>query len=578
VLEIFPEAKIAIGPPIEDGFYYDFELTRVLTDEDLGAIEARMRDLLKTSTKFECREVTPEEGRRIFADQPYKLELIEDLLSGERDEYGEKVKDAEALKLTVYQHGNFVDLCRGPHVASTEEICPDAFKLLRTSGAYWRGDEHRQMLQRIYGTVWETKQDLEEYLSRLEEAKQRDHRLLGKQLDLFSFSDEVGPGLPLWHPKGALLRHLAEQFSKEAHLLNDYEWVITPHIGKGKLWETSGHLEFFRENMYRPMDIEGDEYFLKPMNCPFHIHIYRSQLRSYRQLPIKFAEFGTVYRYERSGVVSGLTRVRCFTQDDAHIFCTPEQVGDEILKALQFSLYVLRSFGLVDFKAYLATRPEGKSVGTPEEWERAQAVLEQAVRRENLPFEIDEGGGAFYGPKIDLKVCDGLKREWQLSTIQFDFNLPGRFGIEYTGADGQTHTPVMVHRALCGSFERFVGMLIEHYKGDFPLWLAPVQVRLIPIADAHLEYAYKLRAELVARNIRADVDDSNERMQAKIRSSELEKVPFAFIVGGKEMQNGTVSVRSRARGGDLGAMTLEDFMASISTELEAAKPRRLVDV
>jgi threonyl-tRNA synthetase len=491
------------------------------------------------------------------------------------DEYGNSLEEEQAAKLTIYRHGPFVDLCRGPHVENTKAIQPDCIKLLRVAGAYWRGDETRPMLQRIYGTAFQNKKELRQYLDRLEEAKKRDHRLIGKQLGLFSFSEEVGAGLPLWHPKGALIRHLAERFSQEAHLLNDYEWVVTPHIGRSQLWETSGHLDFYRDSMYRPMDIEGEDYFIKPMNCPFHIHIYKAALRSYRELPIRFAEFGTVYRYERSGVVSGFTRVRGFTQDDAHIFCTPDQLESEILSALRFSLYVLRAFGLNDFKAYVATKPEKKFVGTPENWERAQAILKKAVEAENLPYEIDEGGGAFYGPKIDLKLVDSLDREWQLSTVQFDFNLPERFGITYIGEDGQPHAPLMVHRALFGSFERFFAMLIEHYAGDFPLWLAPVQATLVPIADRHIEFAQQIKSALRDKGIRANVDDSNERMQAKIRNSEMQKIPFCLVLGDKEMEANRLSVRSR-KDGSQNSMTVEEFYASLEPALAAGRPKRII--
>lgn len=574
VLQFFPEAKIAIGPPIADGFYYDFDLPRALTEEDLQQIEARMREIAAKQLDFVCSEVTPEQAHKTFANQPYKLELIEGLLKGTVDENGEPLPQQEQPRLTIYQLDNFVDLCKGPHVSNTREIAVDAFKLLRTAGAYWRGDEERPMLQRIYGTAFETKQELENHLKQLEEAKRRDHRVLGKQLEFFTFSDEVGQGLPLWQPKGALVRYLADRFSQDAHLLNGYEWIVTPHIGKAQLWETSGHLDFYRDNMYRPIEIEDEQYFLKPMNCPFHIHIYKSRPRSYREMPTRFAEFGTVYRYERSGVLNGLTRVRGFTQDDAHIFCLPEQIGQEILSALRFSLYVLRSFGLKDFKAYLATRPAKKFVGSEAEWDAAIETLKEAVEKEGLPYEVDEGGGAFYGPKIDIKVLDFLGREWQLSTVQFDFNLPKRFGLEYIGADGEAHTPVMVHRALFGSCERFFAMLIEHYEGALPLWLSPVQVTIIPIAERHLEYASAVQRELKTRKIRAKIDDSGERMQAKIRNSEIGKVPYAFILGDKEASNNAVSIRARQQG-DLGSHTIDEFMAKITEQLALGQPREI---
>lgn len=574
VLEFIPEAKIAIGPPISDGFYYDFDLPRPLTEEDLPKIEERMKEIIAKGHDFMCSEVTPEKARQIFANQPYKLEILEDLLNKNVDEDGQPLPQEGDSKLTVYQLDNFIDLCRGPHIANTKEINPEAFKLLRIAGAYWRGDEDRPMLQRIYGTAFERKKELDDYLKQIEEAKKRDHRNLGKQLDFYTFSDEVGQGLPLWQPKGALVRYLADRFSQDAHLLNGYEWVVTPHIGKAQLWETSGHLDFYRDNMYRPIEIEDEQYFLKPMNCPFHIHIYKSKPRSYREMPTRFAEFGTVYRYERSGVLNGLTRVRGFTQDDAHIFCLPEQVGDEISAALRFSLYVLRSFGLKDFKAYLATRPAKKFVGSEANWDMAIATLKDAIETEQLPYEVDEGGGAFYGPKIDLKVLDFLGREWQLSTVQFDFNLPERFKLEYIGADGKAHTPFMVHRALFGSCERFFAMLIEHYEGALPLWLSPVQVTIVPIAERHLDYAHTVQRALKKKGIRAKIDDSGERMQAKIRNSEMGKVPYAFVLGDKEADNQTVSIRARQQG-DLGAKSVDEFMALVADQLALGQPREI---
>jgi threonyl-tRNA synthetase len=562
VLDMFPEGKVAIGPPIEDGFYYDFDLPRPLTPDDLEQIEARMREIIAGKFPFSRREVGAEEARTIFAGQPYKLELIDGLARG-LDEYGETARGDTVI--STYKHDTFEDLCRGPHVEHTGEIAPDGFKLLSVAGAYWRGDEKNAMLQRIYGTAWNSKAELDQYLWRLEEAKRRDHRRLGRELDLFSISDEVGPGLILWHPKGAMIRVLAEDFSRQAHLQHGYDWVYSPHIGRSQLWKTSGHLGFYKDNMYSPMDIEGEEYYAKPMNCPFHIEIYKSHLRSYRDLPKRYAEYGTVYRFERSGVLHGLTRVRGFTQDDAHIFCRPDQVEDEISAALEFSLYVLRSFGLTDFTAYLSTRPE-KYVGDPDTWDFATAALRRAVEQHDLPYEVDEGGGAFYGPKIDLKVKDALGREWQLSTIQFDFNMPARFGLEYIGEDNQPHQPYMVHRALLGSMERFFGVLIEHYGGAFPLWLAPVQATIIPIADRHQPYAREVAARLKGAGLRAEVDDSNNRMGNKIRQAQLQKVPYMLIIGDKEEQAGAVAVRQRS-GEDLGALPLEEFVARALAEV-----------
>jgi threonyl-tRNA synthetase len=546
VLELFPEAKLAIGPPIEDGFYYDFDLPRPLTTDDLAEIEARMAKHIAAAEPFERAEVSREEARRIFADQPYKLELIEEFPAGE--------------VITTYRNGPFLDLCRGPHVANTAQI--GAYKLLNVAGAYWRGDEKRPMLQRIYGTAWPTREELDQYLWRLEEARRRDHRRLGRELDLFSVSDDVGPGLILWHPKGAMIRVIAEDFSRDAHLANGYEWVFSPHIGRAHLWRTSGHLDFYAENMYAPMDIEGELYYAKPMNCPFHIQIYKSHIRSYRDLPKRYAEYGTVYRFERTGVLHGLTRVRGFTQDDAHIFCRPDQVEAEIRRALDFSLSILRAFGLEDFTAYLSTRPE-KYVGDPADWEKATEALRQAIEAARLPYQVDAGGGAFYGPKIDLKVNDALGREWQLSTIQFDFNLPERFALEYIGEDGRPHRPYMVHRALLGSMERFFGVLIEHFAGAFPVWLAPVQARVIPIADRHLAYANQVAARLAAAGLRADVDDGGDRMQNKIRKAQGEKIPYMLVVGDKEAAAGAVAVRLRTNE-NLGPRPLEDFIAWVT--------------
>jgi threonyl-tRNA synthetase len=429
-------------------------------------------------------------------------------------------------------------------VNNTKQINPSAVKLMSIAGAYWRGDENNKMLTRIYGTAWKTAEQLKQYQWKLEEAKRRDHRKLGRELDLFSISEEVGPGLILWHPRGAMIRVLVEDFSRQAHLDNDYEWVFSPHIGRSHLWETSGHLDFYQENIYSPMDIEGEAYYAKPMNCPFHIEIFKNHLRSYRDLPKRYAEYGTVYRYERSGVLHGLTRVRGFTQDDAHIFCRPDQVEVEISRALEFSLYILRSLGLNDFKAYLSTIPE-KYVGDPKDWDKATQALRRAIESHDLPYEIDEGGGAFYGPKIDLKVNDALDREWQLSTIQFDFNLPERFELEYTGEDGKPHRPYMVHRALLGSMERFFGVLIEHFAGAFPVWLSPVQVEIIPIADRHFEYAHEVAGKLKAEGMRVEVDERSERMNAKIRDAQLLKVPYMLVVGDNEMEAGTVSLRVR---------------------------------
>jgi threonyl-tRNA synthetase len=562
VLERFPEGKIAIGPPIEDGFYYDFDLPRPLTPEDLEAVEARMRQIIAGDYKFVRRELSAGEARRLFADQPYKLELIDGLEKG-LDEYG--MSEVEKPVITTYRHDSFEDLCRGPHVESTGQLNPDAIKLMKISGAYWRGDEHNPMLQRIYGTAWETADQLEDYLHRLAEAEKRDHRKLGAQLDLFSVHpEEVGGGLILWHPKGGLIRHLAEDFCRVEHLAHGYELVYTPHIGRSTLWETSGHLGFFKENMYAPMDIDGQEYYLKPMNCPFHIMIYKSSLRSYRDLPQRYAEWGTVYRYERGGVLHGLLRVRGFTQDDAHHFCRADQMPEEIDFVLDFCLHILRSFGFTEFNAYLSTRPEGKAAGEPAQWHDAEAALEASLKRAAIPYEIDEGGGAFYGPKIDLKIKDAIGREWQLSTIQFDFNMGARFGLTYIGEDGQEHQPYMVHRALLGSMERFFGVLIEHYGGAFPVWLAPVQGILIPIADRHIAYAEQVASRLKDAGLRVEIDASSDRMGNKIRKAQEQKVPYMLVVGDKEAEAGTVAVRLRTNE-NLGPQPVDEFIAMART-------------
>ena len=549
VLQMFPEAKIAIGPAIEDGFYYDFDLPRPLTPEDLAEIEQRMRKIIRGGHAFHCKVVSQAEARELFKDQPYKLELIDGLEQGGLNENGEEGASVPAEKpvLSVYQHDSFVDLCRGPHVERTDEIDPQGIKLMSVAGAYWRGDEHRPMLQRIYGTAWPSKEALDAYLWRLEEAKKRDHRKLGRELGLFSIEDDIGGGLVLWHPKGGMLRKMIEDFWNEQHVEADYDFVYSPHIAREKLWKTSGHLDFYRENMYAPLEIEGQQFYLKPVNCPYHVYIYKSHLRSYRELPLRFAERGTVYRYEQSGVLHGLLRVRGFTQDDAHHFCTAEQMPDEIDFVLRFSLNMLRAFGFNEIKAFLSTRPE-KAMGNPQQWADAELALEQALKRDGIAYGIDEGGGAFYGPKIDIKVSDALGREWQLSTIQFDFNLPERFDVSYIGEDGQPHRPYMVHRALLGSLERFFGVLIEHYGGSFPVWLAPVQVAVIPIADRHVDFAKEVGKRLKKAGLRAEVDDGAERMQAKIRGAQTQKIPYMLVIGDKEVEQGAVALRLRSGG------------------------------
>jgi threonyl-tRNA synthetase len=558
VLELFPQGKLAFGPPIENGFYYDFDLPRPLTPEDLAEIEERMKAIIQGKYPFEHRDLSVEEAKALFAEQPYKIDQIEKLSAGEEDEDGAAVAKPVS-HMSIYSHHNFTDLCRGPHLDNTGQIPWNAFKLLNVAGAYWRGDENQPMLQRIYGTVWPSKKELKKHLAWLEEIEKRDHRKLGRDLDLFSFHEEAGAGLVYWHPKGARTRAIIEDFWRKKHYEGGYEVVYSPHIGRARLWETSGHLDFYSESMYSPMDIDGLDYYIKPMNCPFHIKMYQSKRRSYRELPMRWAELGTVYRYERSGVLHGLMRVRGFTQDDAHIFCTPEQIEDEVVEVLRFSLRMLEAFGFSDFKAYLATRPE-KAVGEPERWAQAIESLKRAIAVEALPYELDEGGGAFYGPKIDLHLRDALGRSWQMTTIQFDFNLPDRFDLKYIGPDGLEHRPYMVHRALLGSIERFFGVLLEHYGGAFPVWLAPVQAMLIPIADRHNDYAYEVAAQLKAADLRVEVNDSSDRMQAKIRDAQLQKIPYMLVIGDREVENGAVAVRLRS-GEDLGAQQVSDFVA-----------------
>ena len=548
VLSMFPEAKLGIGPPIEDGFYYDFDLPRSLTPEDLGEIESRMRESIAAHKPFVRREVSREEAEEIFADQPYKLEIIRDMEEGE--------------VISIYTHDGFTDLCKGPHLDNTGQITPQAFKLLSIAGAYWRGDEQRPMLQRIYGTVWATQEELEAYLHKLAEIEKRDHRRLGRELDLFSTHEEGGAGLILWHPKAGRIRTIIEDFWRQEHYKAGYEIVYSPHIGKAALWQTSGHLDFYQENMYAPMDIEGQEYFIKPMNCPFHIMIYKTRMRSYRELPLRWAELGTVYRYERSGVLHGLMRVRGFTQDDAHIICTPDQIEDEVLGCLDLTAHILGAFGFKEYEIALSVRdPERKEkyIGDDATWEVAEGSLVKALERKGLSYTRMEGEAVFYGPKIDVHIKDALGRLWQCTTIQFDFNLPERFDMTYVGSDGQEHRPYMVHRTLLGSMERFFGVLIEHYSGAFPVWLAPVQARLIPIADRHNDYAYRVRDQLKEAGLRVEVDDSSERMRAKIRQAQLEKIPYMLVIGDREVAEGTVSLRLRTEE-DLGPRPVAEFV------------------
>ena len=550
VMQLYPGAKLGIGPATRDGFYYDFQLPRPASEADLPAIEAKMAEIVKAAARFQRRELSREDAAREFAGQPFKLEL-----------HGELPPEEPA---STYTNDEFTDLCRGPHIPDTGRL--KAFKLVSVAGAYWRGSEKNPMLTRIYGTAFPTRKELEQYLLNLKEAERRDHRLLGKQLDLFHIDDEVGAGLPLWHPKGALVRKVIEDFWRDAHLDNDYEMVMIPHIASADLWKTSGHWDFYRENMYSPMDIEGQEYIVKPMNCPGHIKIYKSRIHSYRELPIRWAELGTVYRYERSGVLHGLLRVRGFTQDDAHIFCRPDQLEEEILSVIRFVLFMLGTFGFDQYDVYLSTRPE-KSVGSDENWEKATGALKAALEKAGLKFAVDPGEGVFYGPKIDLKIRDALGRAWQCTTIQVDFNLPERFDVTYVGEDNEVHRPIMIHRALLGSLERFMGCLIEHYAGAFPLWLAPVQVVILPVADRHLDYAGQVAARLNQERIRVQLDYSKESVGKKIRNAEVDKVPYMLVIGDREEDAGMVSVRSYA-GGDLGSRPLEELVADLARRVE----------
>jgi len=552
VKKLFPEAKVAIGPAIQDGFYYDFDIGRTFTPEDIASIEKEMEKLIRKNSPFVRREASKAEAAALFTEkgETYKVELL---------------KDIPGKVVTLYEEDGFVDLCRGPHLPSTGRIA--AFKLLSVAGAYWRGDEKNKMLQRIYGTAFNNPKDLKDYLNFLEEVKKRDHRKLGKELDLFSLSDNVGGGLVLWHPKGALIRKTIEDFWRDEHQKNGYDFVYSPHIGRAILWETSGHLGFYRENMYSSMEVEGQEFYVKPMNCPFHIEIYKNKLRSYRELPMRYAELGTVYRFERTGVLHGLLRVRGFTQDDAHIFVAPEEMEQEVIRVLDFVVKMLRTFGFEDFTAYIATKPE-KAVGDDRMWEQATQALKVAADKANLAYEMDEGGGAFYGPKIDIKIKDALGRLWQCSTVQFDFNEPERFDMNYIGMDNQQHRPFMIHRALLGSIERFFGMLIEHYAGAFPLWLAPVQVSVLTISERHAAYAEGLKAALVARGVRVELDIDSEKIGNKIRKSTIRKVPYSVIIGDKEAAENIVMLRRR-NGENLGPFGVEELISFLLEKINS---------
>jgi threonyl-tRNA synthetase len=552
VKQLYPDAQVTIGPVIEDGFYYDFYRESPFVPEDLEKIEQRMKDISSKNLNISRKELPRDEALKMFDEmgEPFKREIIDDIESDE--------------PISVYSQGEFSDLCRGPHVENTKVL--KSFKLLNLSAAYWRGDERNKVLQRIYGTAWHTDKELRVYLKRLEEAKKRDHRKLGKELDLFSVTDEVGPGLILWHPKGSRIRCLMEDFWKEEHFKNGYEMVHSPHAAKVDMWKTSGHMDFYKDNIFSSMDIEGKEYVMKPMNCPFHIQIYKSRLRSYRDLPLRFAELGTVYRYERSGVLHGLLRVRGFTQDDAHLFCRPNQIESEIIKVLNLILFILGSFGFKEYKVYLSTRPE-KFVGSEESWEQATDALQQALEKSKLEYEIDPGEGVFYGPKIDIKIKDSLNRFWQVSTIQVDFNLPERFDISYIEENGKRNRPIMLHRALMGSLERFFGCLVEHYAGAFPLWLAPVQVILLPITDQNQEYTDEVFKKLSNNGFRIEKDLRNEKIGFKIREAQLLKIPYMVVLGEKECENNTLAVRER-RSKETVILGIDEFIDKLSLQVK----------
>ncbi len=560
VMNLFDNVQVDIGPATDDGFYYDFDLPRRITPEDFPRIEAEIARLIALDEPFVKKDVSADEAKALLAGQTYKLERLQDVVS-------------DGGPISTYSVGDYVEMCRGPHVGHAKEI--GVVKLTKIAGSYYRGDENNKMLQRVYGIVAKDQAELDAMIARAEEAKRRDHRILGKQLKLFTITEQVGPGLAHWLPRGARVRVAIEDYWRRKHYEAGYEIVYTPHVGKSNLWETSGHLSFYKDGMFPVMKVqegEGDaayvqDYYVKPMNCPFHIQCYQFERRSYRDLPLRYAELGTVYRYEKDGVRHGLFRVRGFTQDDAHIFCTPEQIVQEVKDTVEFAKKMLGRFGFHDIQAYLSTKPE-KAVGDPARWEQATQSLREALEQEGLSYEVDEGGGAFYGPKIDMKIKDALGRPWQLGTVQFDFNLPERFNLAYVGDDGREHQPYMVHRALLGSIERFFGILIEHYAGAFPLWLAPEQVRVLPISDKALDYARKTQSALRAAGFRVEVDASAEKLGAKIREATLMKVPYQVVVGPRDEANGAISVRSRADG-DLGAMKLEDFVARLKGELDA---------
>jgi len=583
VLEIYPKTKLGIGPTIENGFYYDFDLDAgqrglnadkrgksqrksAIKDENLPKLEQRMQELIKQNLKFEKKIITAAEAKKIFKNQPYKLELIKELKKAKQKISIYKTFSNILKPKTQNLKPVFVDLCAGPHVKNTSEIDPDSFKLTKLAGAYWRGNEKNPMLTRIYGIAFENKKALNEYLKFLEEAEKRDHRTLGQKLELFMFDDEVGPGLPLWMPKGEIIRHLIKEYLYKELIKNGYQWVETPHLGNLALWKTSGHWELYRDYMYSPIEIEKEKYLIKPMNCPFHVKIYQSNLKSYKDLPLRYAEFGTVYRYEKSGVLQGLVRVRGFTQDDAHIWCAPEQLVDELEKILKEGLEILKTFGFKDFEIFLSTRPE-KFAGTEKGWGKATKALKYVLEKLKLKYQVDPGAGVFYGPKIDIKIKDSLGRAWQCTTIQVDFNLPERFKIIYFDKNSKKQQPIMIHRALIGSLERFIGVLLEHYEGALPVWLSPIQVEIINVGSSHRQYANSVNQQLITNNIRANLSDENLTVSKRIRNAEIQKIPYILVVGDKEIKEKSVNVRNSKKG-VLGIIKFEDFIKNLLQEIK----------
>jgi len=551
VRELYPGTKFGIGPAIENGFYYDFDFSKPISQEDIPRIEKKMKELIKQGISFKKKIISKTEAKKIFKDQPYKLELIEEL---------------PQKNVSVYESGKFLDLCKGPHVKNTQEIDPEAFKLTKIAGAYWRGSERNPMLTRIYGIAFKNKKELDSYLLKEQEAEKRDHRILGQKLGLFIFEEEVGAGLPLWLPKGTVLRKVIENYLYQELTTQGYQWVVTPHIAKIDLWKTSGHWELYRDNIYSPIKINQEEYLLKPMNCPFHVKIYNSEIRSYKDLPIRYAELGTVYRYEKSGVLHGLTRVRGFTQDDAHIICQPSQLVTELTKLIKSGIKILKTFGFKDYDIYLSTRPE-KYAGTLAGWKKATNSLEYILKKLKLNYQIDPAGGVFYGPKIDIKIKDSLGRPWQCTTVQVDFNLPERFKMTYINQKGKKEKPYMIHRALLGSIERFIGVLLEHYAGALPLWLAPEQIWIIPVGSTHKKYAESLGKQLSEIGYRIRLKDESETVSKKIRNGEIQKIPYLLVVGDKELKTKQVRIRERGKG-DMGAMKLNKFLKNVKLRIE----------